>query len=101
MAASLDKPLCVLNLGGVANLTWIGAGGTLLACDTGPANGPLDDWIFANGGAAYDVDGAIAAAGRVDADVLGRLMADPYFSMPAPEIPGPAAFRDHAGRKRA
>jgi len=85
MAASLDRPLCVLNLGGVANLTWIGADGPLLACDTGPANGPLDDWIFANGGAAFDADGAIAAAGQVDANVLERLMADPYFAKPAPK----------------
>ncbi len=45
LAAALDRPLAVLNIGGVANVTWIGADGALLACDTGPGNGPLDDWI--------------------------------------------------------
>jgi anhydro-N-acetylmuramic acid kinase len=85
LAAALDRPLAVLNIGGVANVTWIGADGALLACDTGPGNGPLDDWIAAHTGAAYDRDGALAAAGRADAAVLARLLAHPYFARPAPK----------------
>jgi anhydro-N-acetylmuramic acid kinase len=85
LAADLARPLAVLNLGGVGNVTYLGAGGALLAFDTGPGNGPLDDWISARTGAAFDAGGRIASAGRVDASVLARLMADPYFARPAPK----------------
>jgi anhydro-N-acetylmuramic acid kinase len=85
LAAGLERPLAVLNIGGVANLTFLGADGTLLACDTGPGNGPLDDWARRHTGAACDQDGALAAAGEPDRAVLERLMAHPYFARPAPK----------------
>ena len=85
LAEKLEKPLAVLNIGGVANITWIGADGALLACDTGPGNGPLDDWVQQHTGAAFDRDGALAAAGRVSATVLARLLSHPYFARPMPK----------------
>ena len=85
LAGALPRPVAVLNIGGVANVTWIGADGTLLACDTGPGNGPLDDWVARQTGAAFDADGALARGGVVDQAVLGRLLADPYFTRPAPK----------------
>ncbi len=85
LARDVAKPLAVLNIGGVANVTWIGADGELVAFDTGPGNGPLDDWIARRTGAAFDRDGAIARSGRVDQAVLNRLLADPYFSRPTPK----------------
>lgn len=85
LAAGLPKPLAVLNIGGVANVTWIGAHGGLLAFDTGPGNGPLDDWAARHTNRAYDADGRLSAAGRVSEAVLGRLMAHPYFARPAPK----------------
>jgi anhydro-N-acetylmuramic acid kinase len=85
LAAGMAKPLAVLNIGGVANVTFIGRDGTLLAFDTGPGNGPLDDWTSRHTGAAFDRDGALARAGQVDRAVLGRLLADPYFARPAPK----------------
>jgi anhydro-N-acetylmuramic acid kinase len=85
LAAELPKPLAVLNIGGVANVTWLGQHGSLLAFDTGPGNGPLDDWVFQHTGQAFDAGGALAKAGRADQAVLGRLMAHPYFAMPAPK----------------
>jgi anhydro-N-acetylmuramic acid kinase len=85
LARDVAKPLAVLNIGGVANVTWIGADGGLVAFDTGPGNGPLDDWIARRTGAAFDRDGAIARSGRVDQAVLNRLLADPYFSRPTPK----------------
>src|SRR5262249_32250630 len=51
LARGLAKPLAVLNIGGVANVTWIGADEALIAFDTGPGNGPLDDWIKRRAGA--------------------------------------------------
>jgi anhydro-N-acetylmuramic acid kinase len=85
LAAKLPKPLAVLNIGGVANVTWLGRDGSLLAFDTGPGNGPLDDWVFQHTGQPFDADGALAKAGQVDQIVLGRLMAHPYFGMPGPK----------------
>ena len=85
LARDVAKPLAVLNIGGVANVTWIGADGELVAFDTGPGNGPLDDWIARRAGAAFDRDGAIARSGQVDPAVLSRLLADPYFSRPPPK----------------
>ena len=85
LAADLPRPLAVLNLGGVGNVTWIGADFTLVAFDTGPGNGPLDDWVMRRAGMPFDRDGALARAGRVDRDVLGRLMAHPYFAAPPPK----------------
>ncbi|MDE2005460.1 MAG: anhydro-N-acetylmuramic acid kinase [Rhodospirillales bacterium] len=85
LAAGMAGPLAVLNLGGVANVTWIGSAGELVACDTGPGNGPLDDWVARHTGAAFDRDGALARAGRADPAVLGRLLAHPYFARPAPK----------------
>ncbi|MCU4161257.1 anhydro-N-acetylmuramic acid kinase [Acidiphilium sp. AL] len=85
LAADLPKPLLVANIGGVANITFLGADGTILACDTGPGNGPLDDWVRSHTGADYDKDGALAGSGRVHRDRLDALMADPYFARQAPK----------------
>ena len=85
LAHDLAKPLAVLNLGGVGNVTWIGADGELLAFDTGPGNGPLDDWVARHTREAFDRDGALSSAGTVNAAVLERLLADPYFARPAPK----------------
>ena len=85
LAEGLPKPLAILNLGGVGNVTWIGEGGELVAFDTGPANGPLDDWARRFLGTDYDRDGLLAGAGEPDAAVLGRLMAHPYLAVPPPK----------------
>jgi anhydro-N-acetylmuramic acid kinase len=85
LAAALPKPLAVLNIGGVANVTWIGSDNALLAFDTGPGNGPLDDWVMRHTGQAYDEDGALARFGRVNPEVLSRLLSHAYFGLPAPK----------------
>jgi anhydro-N-acetylmuramic acid kinase len=85
LAAGLPKPLAVLNLGGVANVTWVGPDGALLAFDTGPANGPLDDWAKRRTGRDYDADGRLALAGTPDGGVLARLMRHPYLALPPPK----------------
>ena len=72
-AAALDLPVAVLNVGGVANVTWIGPDGALLAFDTGPGNALLDDWALRHTGEAMDRDGRLAAHGRVDAGALAVL----------------------------
>lgn len=85
LAAPLPKPLAILNLGGVGNVTWLGPDGEMLAFDTGPANGPLDDWARQHTGKDYDAAGKLALAGQADGAVLGRLMAHPYLAAPPPK----------------
>jgi anhydro-N-acetylmuramic acid kinase len=85
LAAGLAKPLAVLNIGGVANVTWIGTDGGLVAMDTGPGNGPLDDWAMLRAGLPYDREGALSREGRADRAVLEGLLAAPYFRCPPPK----------------
>jgi anhydro-N-acetylmuramic acid kinase len=92
LAHDLPKPLLVVNIGGVANITWLGPDGGIIACDTGPGNGPLDDLAQKYLGQPYDKDGTFAASGRVDATRLAALLAHPYFTRPAPKSLDRLAF---------
>jgi anhydro-N-acetylmuramic acid kinase len=83
--ADLGGPIVFLNLGGVANVTYVGADGELLAFDTGPGNGLLDDWTFERTGRAFDADGRLAGSGAVSPAVLEALLAHPYFALPPPK----------------
>ena len=85
LAADLAKPVAVLNLGGVANVTWLGSGGAILACDTGPGNALLDDWARRHLGADCDRDGRLALAGAADEALVTRWLEHGYFRAPAPK----------------
>lgn len=84
-AAGLELPIAVLNLGGVANITYVGADGELVAFDTGPANGLIDSWVGEHGGGRFDMDGALAASGRVDETVLTAMLDHPFFDLLPPK----------------
>jgi anhydro-N-acetylmuramic acid kinase len=86
LAARLpERPVAVLNIGGVGNVTWIGRDGTLIAFDTGPGNALIDDWIHGRTGRAMDTDGVIAGSGRVDEDALLALLTHDYFGTVPPK----------------
>lgn len=89
-----DERRAVLNLGGIANLTLLpaGDGAGVRGFDTGPANGLMDAWCLRHTGAGYDRGGAFAAAGRVDADLLQRLLDEPWFALPPPKSTGRDQF---------
>lgn len=84
LATELEGPLGVLNIGGVANVTWIGPSDTL-AFDTGPGNALIDDWVARHDRGTYDAGGAIAGAGLADPFVLEKLVALPYFRQRPPK----------------
>ena len=102
LARALDRPhpIAVLNLGGVANITYID-GHDPIACDTGPANALIDDFMRSRTGDVLDKDGQMAALGRVDEAAVQRLLMHPFFAMPAPKSLDRNDFRDwvaaHAG----
>jgi anhydro-N-acetylmuramic acid kinase len=86
LARTLDRPhpVAVLNVGGVANVTFVD-GGDPVAGDTGPGNALIDDFMRARTGSPLDRDGDQAARGRVNADVIARVLADPFFALPCPK----------------
>lgn len=81
------RPLIVLNIGGMANLTLL-MGDEATGFDTGPGNALLNDWIQKYKQREYDKDGAWARQGRVNMGLLKTLLSDPYFSLPAPKSTG-------------
>lgn len=86
LAAGIEKPLAILNIGGVANVTWLGESeDAVLAFDTGPGNALLDDWALRHTGRPIDRDGALAAAGRVDPSRLSAFLAHPFFDRTPPK----------------
>lgn len=82
----------VLNLGGIANITVLGADGSVRGFDTGPANGLLDAWCLRHRGEPFDRDGMFAASGRLDPDLLDALLTDDYFALPPPKSTGREHF---------
>ena len=82
---NLPGPLALLNIGGVANVTYVDDGLDPIACDTGPGNALLDDLMLARCGEPMDRHGHTAARGRVDEEALARLLDDPFFDLPPPK----------------
>lgn len=94
-AACFARPghaVAVLNIGGIANLTLLGAGGEVAGFDCGPGNVLLDLWCERHSGRRYDEDGRWAAGGRVNAALLAALLAEPYFALPPPKTTGRDLF---------
>jgi anhydro-N-acetylmuramic acid kinase len=79
-----DAPTVVVNIGGVSNITYVD-GDTLIACDTGPGNALLDDFMLRRTGEAVDRDGRTAATGHIDQEWIARALNRPFFSAPPPK----------------
>lgn len=80
-----QRPIAVVNIGGVSNVTWIGREDALLAFDTGPGSALIDDCVHAASGASFDEGGAIAAQGKVHSGVLTTYLSDPFFAEVPPK----------------
>jgi len=85
LASHLVKPLCILNIGGVANVTWIGRDGAVRAFDTGPGNALIDDWTLQTIIRPMDEDGRLARGGEVNGNILEQLLDHEYFRRPGPK----------------
>ena len=82
--ANEPRPTVILNLGGVANITWLGENEEIIAGDTGPGCGLLDEWIQEMAGQSHDKDGRIALQGKVNEGLVAAALATPFFSKPLP-----------------
>ena len=92
--ASPTQDRCILNLGGIANITWLPAGSRKPAVgfDTGPANALLDAWCLDQTGRHFDEDGHMAGEGATHSELLASMLSDAYFSKPAPKSTGKERF---------
>lgn len=82
----------VVNIGGMANISWIPTQGNILGFDTGPGNVLLDGWIQRHRQKNYDADGAWAKSGAVNDGLLAQLLEHPFFIQPYPKSTGREAF---------
>jgi anhydro-N-acetylmuramic acid kinase len=85
VAGGLRGEVALLNIGGVANVSYISDGDEPIACDTGPGNALIDDLMLQRTGAPIDRDGHTAARGRVNEAALLRLLAHPFFEVSPPK----------------
>jgi len=85
---------CILNLGGIANITWIPARGmgAVTGFDTGPANALMDAWCQDQTGRPYDADGHWAMEGNPDPALLDDMLSDAYFKRTPPKSTGKEKF---------
>src|ERR1700738_3025732 len=87
LAQSLERegPMVVVNIGGVSNITYIDGTDTLIACDTGPGNALLDDFMLRTMSKPFDCEGRTAAQGAVDVGWIVRALEHPFFALPPPK----------------
>ena len=87
-----SRPIAIVNIGGVSNVTWVGRNGDLIAFDTGPGNALLDDWMMRRTGSRFDHDGLTAGRGRVDEEIRPVLSGPRLFRCAAAEVYSIAIF---------
>jgi anhydro-N-acetylmuramic acid kinase len=103
LAAALDRPhpIAVLNIGGVANVTFIDGVPDPYACDTGPGNALIDDFMRARTGAVRDDNGGAASRGRVDEAAVARVLKHSFFALKPPKSLDRNAFREWVTERAA
>lgn len=84
-ASMLERPIVFVNIGGVANITWIGPHGEMSAFDTGPGNALIDDWALKHTGVARDVGGALAKSGIPNEAIIKQFLGHPFFKLSPPK----------------
>ncbi|WP_410498311.1 anhydro-N-acetylmuramic acid kinase [Chitinibacter sp. S2-10] len=90
--AAPERNRVVLNIGGIANLSWLGSDGAVSGFDSGPGNVLLDLWINRQQGLPYDCNGDWARSGQIHTRLLECLLAEPYLALPAPKSTGRDLF---------
>lgn len=89
---STTQARVIVNIGGMANITWLPPQGATLGFDTGPGNVLMDSWIQEHQGKSYDKSGAWAATGKINKPLLEQLLLHPFLALPAPKSTGREAF---------
>ena len=82
LSGAAGRAVVFVNIGGISNITFIGAEGTIVAYDSGPGNTLIDQWVEAHAGIPYDQGGMIASEGRIDPDLAERYLGHAFFTDP-------------------
>ena len=82
LSDAAGKAVVFVNIGGISNITFIGAEGTIVAYDSGPGNTLIDQWVEAHAGIPYDQGGMIASEGRIDPGLAERYLGHAFFTDP-------------------
>ena len=90
--ANNNKTRAIVNIGGIANITFLTKTGKVFGFDSGPGNILLDHWVKLNLKQDYDTNGAWSATGVVNQSLLKSMLADPYFALPPPKSTGRDLF---------
>jgi anhydro-N-acetylmuramic acid kinase len=94
LSRQMDLPIAILNIGGIANVTWIGRSEKnsydlldldIMALDTGPGNVMINEWTLKKTGIDCDTDGKLGLAGKADMAIVAKLLENPYFSRTPPK----------------
>jgi len=80
-----EVPIAIVNVGGVANMTWMQKDWPLIACDTGPGGALLDDWTLKTIGLPYDENGLLSSQGKVNEACVQQWLAQAYFAKSYPK----------------
>jgi anhydro-N-acetylmuramic acid kinase len=97
LVAKLRKPILILNIGGVSNVTWVGGDNddAILAFDIGPGNALIDDWVLRHTGQPYDANGLLASAGTVDQAFVDKTLDMEFFRSKPPKSLDRDDFQKH------
>lgn len=95
MFASQSENRAIINIGGMANLCYLGSNGQVCGFDTGPGNVLLDSWVQKHTQQAFDKSGAWAASGKVEDALLQAFLQEPYFAKAPPKSTGRELFDQH------
>lgn len=92
--ASPKKNRAIINIGGIANISYLSSTGEVIGFDTGPGNILLDHWVKLKLGKSFDADGTWSSTGSVHTTLLNAMLSDPYFSLPPPKSTGRDLFNE-------
>ena len=87
-----DQSVCVLNIGGISNISVLAPGEQVTGFDCGPGNALMDHWCQRHTGQPFDDNGAWAASGHVIPALLQDLLVDPFFAKTPPKSTGRDLF---------
>ncbi len=93
--ADAKKYRAVINIGGMANITLLKPGQPVSGFDSGPGNVLMNTWVSEHLKQPFDAEGQWARSGVVNATILEEMLAEPYFSLPAPKSTGREMFDRH------
>ncbi len=94
LCADVGKPLAVVNISGISQLTWIGTYGEMTAFDIGPGNAAIDEWVRKHGGMHMDYNGKLAITGKVNEQIVATMMRHKYFAQYPPKSTERGAFTE-------